>query len=115
MHFHNTMYLNPLKHKQSTASEESQPAPAPAHPLVLARERAISKADHDKIHEDEDVQWLKSKAATHNGYDEFCKNWHQKLKNNEHVRFWAFAAEFLKDYFGFTSGALVCWGNVIDL
>lgn len=115
MQFHDTTYSNPLKRKQSTASEESPPDHAPARPLVLARERAISKAarnkaDHDKIHEelDEDVQWLKSKAVVRNGYNEFCNNRHRKLKNNERVRFWAFAAEFSKDHYGFTSGALVC-------
>ncbi|KAF8236089.1 hypothetical protein L208DRAFT_1376199 [Tricholoma matsutake] len=48
--------------------EESQADPAPAHPLVLAGDRAISKVARDKAHcdetqeEDEDVQWLKSKA-----------------------------------------------------
>ena len=112
------MYSNPLKRKQSTASEESRPDPdlGPTRPLALARERAkiIStvardKAGHDEIQEeDEDVQWLKSKAEMRSGYNQFCNNRHRKLKNSERVRFWAFAAEFSKDYYGFTSGAPVC-------
>jgi hypothetical protein len=106
----NIMPSNVLKRRQSTLDPDSE---WPVYPLVLASERAQGSGaarDHkDEIDsEDGDIKWLRSKAAMRSGYDQFCANRHRKLKNPERVRFWAFAAGFSKDYYGFSSGAPVC-------
>ena len=42
------------------------------------------------------------------GYNEFCANCGQKLTNQEHAKFWAFAASFANEYYRKFLGAQTC-------
>jgi uncharacterized protein YneR len=81
----------------------------------MAKDRASSLTTSDKVMskdeidvEEQEVRWLREKAAMRSGYDEFCASRHRKLKNQDRVRFWAFAAGFSQAHYGFSSPIPVC-------
>ena len=92
-------------HKKKRSESMSEPE---LPPLEKAQKQKAVLESRDRASDQEagekEIEWLKEQASKLPGYDEFHTNQNRKLKNLEHVKFWAFAAKFVESYFKKPSG-----------
>ncbi|KAF8055685.1 hypothetical protein FPV67DRAFT_1679818 [Lyophyllum atratum] len=93
-HARNPVYHTVVPPLQSFTADPSNSAASETqqYSLVQAKQRVKDTTERE-------ADWLKSKAASCPGYEQFSTNQHQNLKNSDRVDSWVFAAKFSADLY----------------